>query len=106
MTPLPSGASAVQSANPQAYNVTGYIPHILSNTHDMQVHILPIGATIQRIIVPNAEGRAEDVVLGFDDPRQYQVGSDMPPYVLLELSVYLSYEFPALSRLPEIPKHR
>ena len=75
--------------------MTGYIPHILTNSKDMQVHILPIGATIQRIIVPNAEGRAEDVVLGFDDPRQYQVASDMPSYVMLELSLYLNYAFPA-----------
>ena len=39
----------------------------------MQVHVLPIGATIQRLLVPNGQGVAEDVVLGFDDPTQYQV---------------------------------
>ena len=48
-------------------------PVILSNSKGMQVHILPIGATIQRLIVPNQHGMAEDVVLGFDDPTQYQV---------------------------------
>lgn len=94
--PTPSGASSVRSAFQQTNNLTGSIPHILSNQNDMQVHILPIGATIQRVIVPNAEGIAEDVVLGYDDPTQYQVASDMPLYVLLEFSVYLSYASPAL----------
>ena len=51
----------------------GTIPIILSNANGMQVHILAIGATIQRLIVPNQQGMAEDVVLGFDDPNQYQV---------------------------------
>lgn len=39
----------------------------------MQAHILPIGATIQRLIVLNLDGVAEDVVLGYDDPKVYQV---------------------------------
>ena len=56
---------------PQA--VYGITPVILSNDQGFQAHILPIGATIQRLIVPNHDGLAEDVVLGFDDPKEYQV---------------------------------
>ena len=52
---------------------SGTTPIVLSNANNMQVHILPVGATIQRLIVPNEVGVAEDVVLGFDDPAQYQV---------------------------------
>ena len=48
-------------------------PIVLQNAEGMQVHILPTGATIQRLIVPNQQGVAEDVVLGFDDATQYQV---------------------------------
>ena len=51
----------------------GSTPVILSNVNGMQVHILPVGAIIQRLLVPNGQGVAEDVVLGFDDPKQYQV---------------------------------
>ena len=55
------------------HNLSGILPIILSNDHGMQVHVLPVGATLQRVIVPNQQGVAEDVVLGFDDPSQYQV---------------------------------
>ena len=48
-------------------------PIILSNMNGMQAYILPIGATIQRLIVPDQRGMAEDIVLGFDDATQYQV---------------------------------
>ena len=48
-------------------------PIILRNANNMQVNILPTGATIQRLIVPNQQGVAEDIVLGFDDATQYQV---------------------------------
>ena len=48
----------------------GATPIVLSNANNMQVHILPVGATIQRLIVLNEMGIAEDVVLGFDDPAQ------------------------------------
>ena len=52
--------------------VSGLKPVILT-TATMQAHILPIGATVQRLIVPDKDGVAEDVVLGYDDPKQYQV---------------------------------
>ena len=55
------------------HNLSGILPIILSNDHGMQVHVLPVGATLQRVIVPNQQGVAEDIVLGFDDPTQYQV---------------------------------
>ena len=48
-------------------------PIVLTSFRGLQVHILPIGATIQRLIVPNEDGVAEDVVLGYDDPNRYQV---------------------------------
>ena len=32
-----------------------------------------MGATIQRLIVPDRDGIAEDIVLGYDSPKHYQV---------------------------------
>ena len=63
-----------------ACNVTGLKPIILATNNGMQVHILHVGATVQRLIIPNQDGLAEDVVLGYDDPQQYQVSvSGMGP---------------------------
>ena len=64
--PAPSGGNGASSAA----QVT---PIILTTSSGLQAHILPIGATIQRLIVPNQHGVAEDVVLGYDDPKIYQV---------------------------------
>ena len=76
--PTPGPAEFLQYGASSAGKVTarttsGSIPIILSNSNGMQAHILPIGATIQRLIVLNSEGVAEDVVLGYDDPKVYQV---------------------------------
>lgn len=58
-----------------AVTATGVQPITLINAKGMQAHILPIGATVQRLIVPGQDGVAEDVVLGYDDPNVYQVDS-------------------------------
>ena len=43
----------------------------------MQVHILPTGATLQRVLVPGRKiGETVDVVLGFDDVAAYRNGSN------------------------------
>ena len=77
---------------PQYYFV-GSSPVILSNSQGMQVSILTTGATIQRLLVPNDRGVAEDVVLGFDDPRQYQVKfwhSTLTAFVVLHPTMSLN----------------
>ena len=45
----------------------------LRNPNGMQADILPVGATIQRLLVPDKNGIAEDIVLGYDSPKHYQV---------------------------------
>ena len=39
----------------------------------MEVHIIPVGASIQRIMVPDKDGFIADVVLGFDSADEYLV---------------------------------
>lgn len=39
------------------------------------MHILPLGATIQRLEVPDRHGRLDDVVLGFDGAESYLTSS-------------------------------
>lgn len=43
----------------------------LSNSRGMSARIITLGATLQALDVPDAEGRTADVVLGYDDPQQY-----------------------------------
>ena len=50
----------------------------LSNAKGMRVTLISLGATIQSLHVPDAEGNTADVVLGFDDVAGYQ--SDANPY--------------------------
>lgn len=45
---------------------------MLSNRAGVEVHIWPVGAAIQKLLVPDRAGHLADVVLGFDDTVQYQ----------------------------------
>lgn len=45
--------------------------YVLKNQLGMEVHIAALGATIQRMLVPDMDGKVEDVVLGFDAPNDY-----------------------------------
>ena len=48
-------------------------PCILKNANLLEVHIIPVGASIQRISVPDKNGFASDIVLGFDSANTYLV---------------------------------
>ena len=45
----------------------------IRNANGLQADILAVGATIQRLLVPDRNGVIEDVVLGYDSPKHYQV---------------------------------
>jgi hypothetical protein len=47
--------------------------HVLRGPDGMEAHISPLGAVIQRLYVPDAQGNLEDVVLGFDSMEPYAV---------------------------------
>lgn len=47
--------------------------HVLQGPGGLEVHIRPLGAVIQRLIVPDRDGNLEDIVLGFDDMEPYAV---------------------------------
>ena len=46
---------------------------ILRSRQGTKVYILPFGAIVQRVLVPDKQGRLEDVVLGFNDLGPYKV---------------------------------
>ena len=48
-------------------------PTVLKNAKRVEVHIIPVGASIQRVMVPDKNGFIADVVLGFDSADEYLV---------------------------------
>lgn len=50
--------------------------YTLSNSHGMKVSVITYGAVLQSVIVPDKQGTADDVLLGFDDPQSYQKNAD------------------------------
>ena len=51
---------------------------IILKQGDVEVHILQIGAVIQKLIIPDRSGKLADVVLGFDEEEPYRDGTS--PY--------------------------
>jgi aldose 1-epimerase len=49
--------------------------YTLRNSQGMQATVITYGATLQSLLVPDKHGKAEDVVLGFDDLDGYQKGT-------------------------------
>eukprot|EP00891_Asterochloris_glomerata_P000725 jgi/Astpho2/725/e_gw1.00015.18.1_t len=47
--------------------------YVLKSSAGVEVHVRPIGCCIQRLLVPDAQGNLEDIVLGFDDLKPYSV---------------------------------
>jgi aldose 1-epimerase len=52
--------------------------YTLRNTHGIEARVTDYGAVILSLLVPDREGRPADVVLGFDEPADYE---DNPPYL-------------------------
>jgi aldose 1-epimerase len=48
----------------------------LETSAGMSVTVLDYGATIQSLCIPGRDGKAVDVVLGYDDAAQYEAGHD------------------------------
>lgn len=49
----------------------------LTNRHGLSARLMTLGATLQALSVPDANGESADVVLGYDEPQQYL---DEPQY--------------------------
>lgn len=45
--------------------------YTLSNDQGMKAEITDLGATLVRVLVPDATGKADDLVLGFDNGESY-----------------------------------
>jgi aldose 1-epimerase len=54
--------------------------YTLTNAHGMSVSIMNYGATVVKLLVPDRNGKADDIVLGFDDLSGY-LGEKGGPYL-------------------------
>lgn len=53
-------------------------PFVLTNSNGLEAHILPYGAIVQKLLVPDASGMLRDIVLGFDTLTPYEVSIAQP----------------------------
>ena len=59
--------------------------YVLKSSAGVEVHVRPIGCCIQRLLVPDAQGNLEDIVLGFDDLKPYSVRAGTGAHVHLRI---------------------
>lgn len=64
--PQPSAAVCAALAKTGAFS-----PIVISNSRGLIAHVLPYGGTVQRFLVPTADGGLLDIVQGFDDGAEY-----------------------------------
>lgn len=64
-------------------------PFILKNHRSVEAHILPYGAIVQKLMVPDRSGKPTDVVLGFDSLTPYEVSVSV---ILLSFAHFMQRE--------------
>lgn len=52
--------------------VNDWTEYTLTNEHDMSVSLFDFGGVITKLLVPNKEGKLENVVLSYGDYKQYE----------------------------------
>jgi aldose 1-epimerase len=79
MTAITSQAAGLHSTRSEFGKLADGTPidkYTLTNSHGMQVSVITYGAVLQSVIVPDKNGKADDVLLGFDDAQSYQKNPD------------------------------
>ena len=64
--------------NGEAFAQLAMETYVLKNGKGVEVHVRPLGALVQKLVLPDAQGKPEDVVLGFDKLESYRDGTS--PY--------------------------
>ena len=70
-SPMAAAAEAARSAFGRLDDGTAIDAAVLENANGISVRILTLGATVQSLAVPDRDGRAGDIVLGYDNPQEY-----------------------------------
>ncbi|MEO8493021.1 aldose epimerase family protein [Pseudomonas sp.] len=70
-----AGLTSEQKPFGKTNDGTAVEQYVLRNSHGMQATVITYGGVLQSLKVPDKNGKAEDVVLGFDDVQGYQAGT-------------------------------
>jgi len=70
-----AGLSAEHKAFGKTNDGTPVEQYILRNSQGLQATVITYGGVLQSLKVPGKDGKAEDIVLGFDDVQGYQSGT-------------------------------
>ncbi|MGE8185995.1 aldose epimerase family protein [Pseudomonas sp. NPDC086278] len=70
-----AGLSVEHKAFGKTNDGTPVEQYILRNSHGLQATVITYGGVLQSLKVPGKDGKAEDIVLGFDDVQGYQSGT-------------------------------
>jgi aldose 1-epimerase len=72
LTANAAGLSSDHSAFGKTADGTAVEKYTLRNSHGVEATVITYGATLQSLLLPDKNGKVEDVVLGFDDVKGYQ----------------------------------
>ncbi|OCR21502.1 aldose epimerase [Pseudomonas syringae] len=72
LTANAAGLSSEHSAFGATSDGTAVEKYTLRNSHGIEANVITYGATLQSLLVPDKNGKVDDVVLGFDDVQGYQ----------------------------------
>ncbi|WP_426117009.1 aldose epimerase family protein [Pseudomonas sp. DSP3-2-2] len=72
LTANAAGLSSEHSAFGATSDGTAVEKYTLRNSKGIQATVITYGATLQSLLVPDKNGKVDDVVLGFDDVQGYQ----------------------------------
>jgi len=72
LTANAAGLSSAHSAFGATSDGTAVEKYTLRNSHGIEANVITYGATLQSLLVPDKNGKVDDVVLGFDDVQGYQ----------------------------------
>lgn len=72
LTANAAGLSSDHTAFGKTADGTAVEKYTLRNSHGVEATVITYGATLQSLLLPDKNGKVEDVVLGFDDVKGYQ----------------------------------
>ncbi len=72
LTANAAGLSSEHSAFGATSDGTAVEKYTLRNSHGIEASVITYGATLQSLLMPDKNGKVDDVVLGFDDVQGYQ----------------------------------
>jgi aldose 1-epimerase len=69
--PSPSASSDVSGASDSTSSDNGHFTEYTIKAENITAKLIPYGARLTHLLVPDSTGNTQDVVVGYDNPKQY-----------------------------------